>query len=84
MNRLAFHPEFVNAQFAGSLKLVAFVGFLAAATLLIGFNHKVFEVVMGERSKAYWWLFMVVTILPLLLIIYAFSYFFGNLFSPSP
>jgi hypothetical protein len=75
---LVFNPQLLQAQFSSSLKLVAFVGFLATATLFIGFNHKVFEVVFGEKSKTYWWLFALFVIVPFLLVIYIFSFLFGG------
>ena len=79
------HPELVQAQLNGPLKLIGFVVFLIAATLFIGFNHKIFELTLGqERSKSYRWLFLIIVLVPLLLIIYAFSYFFVTLFPPTP
>jgi hypothetical protein len=78
------HPELVQAQINGPLKFIGFVVFLIAATLFIGFNHKIFELSLGqERSKSYRWLFLIICVVPLLLIIYAFSYFFGTLFPPT-
>jgi small-conductance mechanosensitive channel len=68
----------------GTFKLVGFVIFLIAATLFIGFNHKIFELSLGqERSKSYRWLFLVIVLVPFLLIIFAFSYLFGTLFPPT-
>lgn len=64
-----------------AFKLAGFVAFLAAATLFIGFNHKIFEVVLGEKSKTYWWLIACILIVPFLLILYVFSVLFGNIFT---
>jgi hypothetical protein len=71
----------LQPQLAQGLRMGAFVAFLAAATLFIGFNHKVFQLVLGEKSKTYWWLFSVMVVVPFLLVLYAFSYFFGDLFA---
>jgi hypothetical protein len=78
MKSAVFNPEILREQLQGSIKIVAFVGFLAAATLFIGLNHKFFVLALGEKSKTYWWMFIIIAVVPLLIIIYAFSYLFGS------
>jgi hypothetical protein len=48
------------------LRTTAIAGFLTATVLLININHKAFKFVFKEKSKTYWWLFTVFTIVPIL------------------
>lgn len=75
---IGFSENLPIYELTSSVKLVAFVGFLAAATLFIGFNHQIFQLVLGEKSKTYWWLFAVLVTIPFFLILYAFTFFFGE------
>ena len=68
-----FSPE-VQAFFRFS----AIAGLLATTVLLINLNHKTFNRVLGERSKSLSWLFVLLSVVPLLLFLYIFSFLFGN------
>lgn len=59
------------------LKVTAAAGFVTASVLLISLNHKVFKFIFKEKTASYWWLFTVLTVFPLLLILYIFSLLFG-------
>jgi hypothetical protein len=76
-----FQTPNLSPESAQAFKLVCFVIFLAASTLFIGFNHQMFTLVMGERSRSFWWLFVIIALVPLLLVLYAFSIIFGNIFA---
>ena len=59
-----------------AFKAAAMAGFIASATLLIGFNFKTLNKVIEDKSITYWCLFFTLSIVPLLLIIYFFNLFF--------
>jgi len=59
-------------------RTTAIAGFLTASVLLININHKAFKFVLKEKSKTYWWLFTVFTVVPLLVILQIFTIFFGR------
>lgn len=58
----------------------AIVGFIVVATLLINMNHKAFNYVMKDNAKRYWWLFVIIAVIPLSLILYVFTFIFGKFF----
>ncbi len=78
MKGFTFHPELLNAQFVQTTRIVGIIVFLSIATLFIGFNHNIFKIVFAEKSKSYWWLFALLTIIPFLLVLFVFSFLFGD------
>lgn len=65
-----------SAQIQDALRTFALGGFLTASTLIIGINFKVFNNIFKENSRKFWWLFLVSAIIPILLVLYIFSFFF--------
>ncbi|MFV1917190.1 MAG: hypothetical protein ACC618_01750 [Patescibacteria group bacterium] len=59
------------------LRLAALIGFIATATLLLNLNFKVFRDVFKERTITFFWLYLLMIIVPILLILYLFSLLFG-------
>lgn len=68
--------ESINTKLKDFVEFVAFLGFLVTATLLINLNFRGFKFVFGEKVRSYWWLFLLLTIVPLLVILYIFSLLF--------
>jgi hypothetical protein len=66
------------AQLQSALKSVSFVGFLITATLLVGLNFKIFNNIFKDNAKNYWWLFLVISAVPILVAIYIYTFFFGG------
>lgn len=62
------------------LKTSAFAGFLVATTLVVGLNFKIFKFVFKDSILAYWWAFMLVSLIPLFLLLYVFTLLFGGTF----
>jgi hypothetical protein len=56
----------------------AITGFIVFATLLINLNHKAFNYVMKDNAKRYWWLFVIIALIPLSLFLYIFSLLFDR------
>lgn len=56
----------------------AILGFICVATLVINLNHNLFNKVMSDNAKTFWWLFVIISVVPLLVIIYVFNFFFGG------
>ncbi len=54
----------------------AIAGLIAAVTLLINLHYSAFRYIFKERTKTYWWLFIVMTVIPLFLFLYVFSLLF--------
>jgi len=59
------------------LKTIALVGFLITATLIVGLNFKIFNNIFKDKALNYWWLFLVISAIPIVVAIYIFSFFFG-------
>lgn len=59
------------------LKTIAFLGFLVTATLIVGLNFKIFNNIFKDKASNYWWLFLVISAIPIVVAIYIFSFFFG-------
>lgn len=68
--------EFLPPEAYLVFRTTAIAGFLTASVLLININHKAFKFVFKEKSKTYWWLFTVFTVVPMLVILQVFSLFF--------
>lgn len=75
------NPKSIPSEFTEFLRYSAITGFLVVTTLVINLNHKAFKYVLGDKSKSYWWLFVLFAVFPLLLFLYAFTFLFGRLFS---
>jgi hypothetical protein len=56
----------------------AIIGFVCTAVLLINLNKTLFDTVLRDSAKKFWWLFLVVSLVPLLVIIAVFDFFFGG------
>jgi len=74
-----FRLSFLPVEALQFLKFSAIAGFLATATLLINLNNKAFNYIFKEKAKSYFWFFLLISIIPLLAIIYVFNVFFGKL-----
>lgn len=57
----------------------AIAGFIVCATLLINLNNKAFTYIFKDRAKQYFWFFMLLSVIPLLAIIFVFNALFGGL-----
>lgn len=68
--------KLLNSQINNFLEFTAFLGFLVTATLFINLNFKGFKTVFREKTLNYWWLFILLTVAPLLVIIYIFTLLF--------
>jgi len=66
------------AQFQSALRSVSLAGFLVTATLIIGLNFKIFTNIFKDRASRYWWLFLGISIVPILVAIYLYTFFFGS------
>jgi apolipoprotein N-acyltransferase len=75
-----FIPITIPREFMQFLHYTAITGFLIVSTLVINLNHKAFNYVMKDNAKKYWWLFVILAIIPLALFLYAFTFIFGKLF----
>lgn len=71
----------VITQTLNVIKYGAIAGFLATTTLLINLNNKLFLRVFKEKSKSYFWFFLIISIIPLLAFLYVFNALFGKLSS---
>ena len=60
------------------VKYAAIGGLVATTTLIVNLSNVAFRTVFHERTKTYWWLFAMFTIIPLLLFLYVFSLIFGK------
>lgn len=60
------------------LKLAALIGFLVCTTLIINLNHRAFNSLLNKRASSLWWLFLLLSIIPFVLIIFVFNFFFQN------
>jgi spore maturation protein SpmB len=72
-------PQLFMNKVLEVFKYGAMLGFLVATTLLINLNNKAFTSVFREHSKAYFWFFLVISVIPLLAFIYVFNFLFGRL-----
>lgn len=60
------------------VKYAAIAGLIATTTLIVNISNVAFRAVFHERTKTFWWLFAVFTIVPLLLFLYLFTLIFGK------
>jgi len=58
----------------------AIAGFIAIVPLIINLDFKAFRLVFKEKTATYWWFFVVLTVIPFLVLLYAFTKIFGRLF----
>ena len=70
--------DYLPPQVYLAFRATVIAGFVTASVLLININHRTFKWVLKEKSITYWWLFTVLTIVPLLMILQVFSIFFGR------
>lgn len=61
------------------VRISSITGFLAAVTILINVNFKVYKRIFKDRAKSYWWLFLLSSVVILALFLYIFSLLFGKL-----
>lgn len=69
-------PKQLNGKLVEFFKFAAITGFIVTATLIININFKVFRSVFKDRTYRFFWLFLILAILPLLLIVYIFTLLF--------
>lgn len=60
------------------VSLASFFGFIVLAVIVINLNYHAFTKFLGQRSKSFWWFFLIFSLFPLLLILYIFSFLFGG------
>jgi len=70
--------DYLPPQVYFAFRVTAIAGFVTSSVLLVNINHRAFKWVLKEKSKTYWWLFTVFTVVPLLVILQIFSLFFGR------
>ncbi len=75
MKLLAIIPQ----KMLDVVKVSSIVGLISATTLFINLNFKAFKMIFKEKSRSYWWLFLMMAIAPLLIFLYLFTLFFGSL-----
>ena len=68
-----FSPEFL-----AFVRYGAITGFICVSVLIINLNHKLFNTVFRDSAKRFWWLFVLISLVPFLVIIYIFNFFFGG------
>ena len=66
----------LSPEISQFLRLSSFIGFMVTATFIINLNFKTFRSVFKEKTGHYWWLFLLITLIPLMVIIYLFSLLF--------
>ena len=71
--------ELIPAEFFSFLRFSAITGFLATTTLFINMHHEAFGRMFKQRASNYWWLFVLLSIVPFLLFLYIFNFVFGKL-----
>jgi len=79
---MSFDLETVNLiiqKFIQVFKYGAIVGFFVTTILIINLNNKAFNSVFQQRSKSYFWFFLLISIIPLLAFIYVFNILFGKI-----
>ena len=72
--------DLVPPQIMTFVRYTAIAGFIAIVPLVINLDYKAFSLVFKEKTITYWWFFVVLTIVPLMVLLYAFSKIFGRLF----
>jgi len=65
-------------QLVEVFKFSAITGFIISATLIINLSHKTFTNLFKEKTATYYWLFLLMMIIPLLFIIFIFSLLFED------
>lgn len=75
-NKLMQDLVALQAKFMSLFRFAAIGGFLVVSVLLINLNFKMFEKMLEKNFALFKWIFLLSTIFPLLLILYAFSFFF--------
>ena len=58
------------------IRFAAFAGFVVATTLFMNLNYRGFEKVFRGKTKSYWWLFIILTLIPALFTLFLFSMLF--------
>lgn len=70
--------SFLPPELLTFFRYSAILGFISVSVLIINLNHKLFDTVFRDSAKKFWWLFVLVSTVPLLVIIYVFNFFFGG------
>lgn len=68
----------IPPQMIEFVRYSAIAGFIAATTLVVNINHKIFNTFFKERTASFWWLFVISALIPLSLFLYIFSLLFGK------
>ncbi|MCH7640640.1 hypothetical protein IID22_00355 [Patescibacteria group bacterium] len=58
------------------IRFAAFFGFIVLTTLFMSLNYKGFKAIFREKTRSYWWLFIILTSIPALLSLFIFSLLF--------
>ena len=75
-----FDPKLIPPELLEFVRYSAIAGFIAATTLVVNINHKIFRKIFKENPGTYWWLFVVSSLIPLSVFFYIFSLVFGDKF----
>ncbi len=78
---MSFDIDTINLFIHKALQIFkygAIVGFFVTTILVINLNNKAYNHVFKQKSKSYFWFFLLLSIIPLLSFIYIFNMFFGR------
>ena len=75
-----FDTKLIPPQLVEFVRYSAIAGFIAATTLVININHKIFGKIFRENPRSYWWLFVISSLIPLSVFFYIFNLVFGSRF----
>lgn len=65
-----------STQLANIIKFAAFIGLIVFTTIIVSLNFRVFRVIFKERATSFWWLFLILSIIPLLMLLSLFTLIF--------
>lgn len=67
----------LSPEISQFLRFSSLTGFIVVTTLIINLNFKAFRFVFKEKTGHYWWLFLLLALVPLGLIMFIFTLLFG-------
>ncbi|QQS38903.1 hypothetical protein IPM62_06010 [Candidatus Woesebacteria bacterium] len=65
-----------NANVVTLIRLAAYVGLIFFTTVFVSLNFKTFKMLFKESTKSYWWLFLIISVIPLMILLSIFSLVF--------
>lgn len=68
--------EFINSPAFQMIKVASVLGLIICSTLLVALNFKFFSKVFKERTASLWWLFLIISIVPFLVMLGVFTVLF--------